>query len=339
MKTKKKTLLVGVPVFAALILGILISTWLYKAQSAEYSTQEDLSPHRALEKEWEDKFNDSVEGAFAEYLTAGQTLSYDNSHKLSHIVGEILYRTSGIGGIAKCTSDFAFGCYHGFAGAALSARGLSVLSDIRGACANAGDASVAFGCIHGIGHGILSYLGNRELSRALEACAPLSEGLSEVGGCFGGVFMEYNYNTMKSPDGIELRPFDSATAYEPCATEIPEKFRSACYYDQASWWHASLGKDNLTPEESYAKVGALCANVNGSRYRDMCYRGTGNVIGPGSVYEAPVMGKWCGLMPTAEAQDLCFHEALQHLLQSEKGKKELHRLCSSGEISYDNLCS
>ncbi|MCE9541469.1 hypothetical protein K8R03_02820 [Candidatus Kaiserbacteria bacterium] len=296
-----------------------------------------LSAYQQLEKKWEDAFDRSPDGAYGEFMKEANPLSYDEAHKLAHVIGGILYKKFGMQGIQKCTQDFAYGCYHGFAGAALSARGLSGTNDLRDACNGAGDSMIAFGCIHGIGHGILAYLGNEKLSQALEACASVNNGQT-IGGCYGGVFMEYNYNTMQSADGIKLRPFDASAANEPCATEVPEKFRGACYYELPSWWKASLGEKDVSTKDQYRVVGGLCAVITDSALRDTCFRGIGNTIGPGSGYESATMRDWCSVMPTAPDRDACLHEALQHLLQSDAGKAQLRALCTSGQISYGNLC-
>ena len=321
---------------ALLVLGTLVLITYERGQKITHPSGL-LSAYQELEKKWEDAFDRSPENAYAEFLVTGKTLSYDDSHKLSHTVGGIIYKKSGVNGVSLCTPDFAFGCYHGFAGAVLEARGLSAIADMRWACDSAGDASVAFGCIHGIGHGILSYLGNGKLTQALEACVPINAGVT-IGGCYGGVFMEYNFNTMQSPTGIELRPFLASKAYEPCATEIPAQFREACYYDQASWWSASFGGKDAAASSRYEKTGTLCAAIQETTLRDVCFRGIGNVIGPESGYDYRVMKQWCGTMSSPESRDLCYHEALQHLLQSDKGKAELRTLCGTKEISYANLC-
>ena len=73
-------------------------------------------------------------------------------------------------------------------------------------------------------------------------------------------------------------------------------------------------------------------------FRDICFRGAGNVVGPQSKHQANVMREWCATMPTLEAQNLCFHEALNHLLQSDGGKAQLKNLCAAKEISYEDIC-
>lgn len=296
-----------------------------------------FSSHQLLEQKWSGAFDRDPIAAYADFLKDAGALSYDQAHKLSHVIGEVLYNSFGDTGISRCTSDFGFGCYHGFAGTALNSRGLSEVKELSIACSSSGDTAVAFGCIHGIGHGILSYLGNDSLAKTLEACEPINAG-ALFGGCYGGAFMEYNFNTMQSADGIELRPFSTTTAYEPCSTQIPERFKVACFYDQPAWWTASF--DHLAQKEGerYREAGALCAEVKDQESRDVCFRGIGNVIGPESGYDSSVMKRWCELMPDPRERDLCYHEALQHLLQSQQGKSQLMTLCGSGAISYPILC-
>ena len=325
---------------AIIFTALLILAYFHIIKPTKPNVARDTpSQYQKIEEDWKRRFEEQdPERAYAEFLRAGNALSYYKAHSLSHIIGEIVFKRLGIRGIALCTPDFGYGCYHGFAGSALQDRGLALVADLNDACESVKNPRVAFGCIHGIGHGILAYVGNEELPRALEACVPLNDGVSDVGGCLGGIFMEYNYNTMRSLKGIDLRPYDIPHAYEPCATQIPERFRAACYYEQPSWWRATFGGNNADTLEQFKKVGRLCADIKGTSLRDICFRGAGNVIGPRSEYRPTVMRELCSAMPSDGSQDSCLHEALNHLLQSDKGKTELRAMCESKEISYEDLC-
>jgi len=255
---------------------------------------------------WEKEFEGDPDGAYARLVEQGRSLSYDASHELAHIAGEILFGSEGLHGIARCTADFEFGCYHGFAGRALSESGLGAVSDINGACAASDNP---LGCLHGIGHGVLAFLGNGKLTEALDLCASLRQE-SPVGGCYGGVFMEYNFNTMQSETGISVRPFDEKAANEPCAL-LPEAYRVPCYFDQTSWWHAAATDGSASEMERFRAVGARCAAV-ASEYREACFQGVGNVVGPTSGYDETVMREWCDTMPIAGREE-CASFARGHL--------------------------
>jgi len=250
-----------------------------------------------------------LETAYSEYLTAGNALSYDASHQLAHIVGQILYEKLGVQGISHCSADFAYGCYHGFAGEALYAAGLNSILQLEAACKESLDV---LGCEHGIGHGILSFIGNSSLSEALKHCATLHQS-SPVGGCYGGVFMEYNFQTMQSGSGIAVRTYDASHAYEPCASQVPPQFREACYFDEPAWWRAAATDAGSSDEARLRILAALCENIPTQENRATCFNGIGNVIGPTSGYDATVMKKWCSVMPKKEDRDACLTTAQGHL--------------------------
>lgn len=255
---------------------------------------------------WRGEFEDGPDDAYARLVAYGGSLSYDASHELAHMAGEIVYEQSGMDGISICAPDFEFGCYHGFAGQALSEAGLDPVTGIDAACRASSDP---LGCEHGIGHGVLAFFGNGELVQALAICASLRQE-SPVGGCFGGVFMEYNFNTMQSNVGIAVRPFGEADADEPCAS-LPEEFKIPCYFDQPSWWHAAATDGLRDERDRFRDVGARCAAL-APAYKDACYQGIGNVVGPTSGYDAGVIEDWCGTMPE-EGRDACRSFALGHL--------------------------
>lgn len=239
-------------------------------------------------------------------ITEGKNLSYNDSHALAHVVGEVLYEKIGVNGIAACGDEYAYGCYHGFAGRALQEKGLDSVTAVNEGCRTSEDP---LGCQHGVGHGVLSFLGNGEILQALTLCDALHQA-SSVGGCFGGVFMEYNFNTMQSPSGIEVRPFIDADALLPCAM-LPLQFQDGCYFDQPAWWHASALPDG-TEVERFTRDGELCNRVRHKENRDICYRGIGNVVAPTSGFSEPVMREWCGKMPNAGAQATCLDQAKHH---------------------------
>ena len=322
----------------ALALGVLLAGWLLwmSSPAEEPPADTNLSRYQTLEGRWEQRFEElGSERAYEDFVREASRLSYSEAHELSHIIGEVLFKLGGEKGIGTCTADFAYGCYHGFAGAAFARRGLSIANELENAC-NDPRHGFFLGCLHGVGHGVLSYLGNEKLAQALETCRSIQKE-EKIGGCFGGVFMEYNFNTMQSPDGIKLRAFNASHPDEPCPN-VSAQFRSACYYELPSWWRAGLNASGLAYTEQLAEVGKRCEVIQESDHRGACYRGVGNVIGPLSEYRATLMREWCSPMPDTEAFDVCFREALGHLLQSEEGKKQLRLLCASGSISYKDFC-
>lgn len=286
---------------------------------------------------WQQYFDDAPVGeVYSRFLETASGLDYYAAHGLSHIIGEELYDREGWEGIAFCTQDFGFGCFHGFSGAALFDGGLKATEKLSLACTNLQRGDY-LGCIHGIGHGILAYLGNDNLVQALVACESAQRD-EAVGGCFGGVIMEYNYNTMQSQSGIDLRPFSEADAYSPCLS-LSDPYTPACYYELPSWWYASFeGMGTTDSAGIFTRIGQLCSDIQDEASRTFCFRGTGNVVGPRSDVQVARMKEWCDEMPTKNSHDLCYAEALGHLLNSEEGTKELRVLCESKKVTFTSVC-
>jgi hypothetical protein len=255
---------------------------------------------------WREEFSDDARGAYRRLIEESRHLSYDESHAAAHLGGELLYEIEGLAGIAACTAEYQFGCYHGFAGSALAREGLESVSALKSLCDTSPDA---LGCLHGIGHGVLAFLGNEKLVEALEVCASLEQ-TSPVGGCFGGVFMEYNFNTMQSDVGIAVRPFGEDAANEPCAS-LPDDLKIPCYFDQPAWWHAAASDGTADEAVRFGSIGKRCAMLE-SPYRRACFEGIGNVIGPTSGYNVPMMHAWCDTMPS-DGRGPCFEFAEGHL--------------------------
>lgn len=323
-------------VAAGLLAAFLgIAYFLYMEKNAAAPA---LTTDRALTQRWNTIFaKKSTHDAYAEFLKAGGNMPYYEAHGLSHVVGAILYERLGEKGMSACTADFGFGCYHGFVGAALAARGLADVGLLTDACATVSDAHTAFGCVHGLGHGILAYVGNDRLEDALERCEPINARWgSSVGGCYGGVFMEYNYNTMRSADGVELRPYDPARFDEPCR-DIDGRFGPACYYELPSWWQAWLDDASTTKAQQFAEIGARCERSDDQQLRRACFRGVGNVVGALGGGNAETMLSWCGTQPAA-GRGLCRIEALGHLFETEEGRGRIKALCESGVVSDIQIC-
>lgn len=152
------------------------------------------------------------------------------------------------------------------------------------------------GCPHGIGHGVIGALGDDKLIESLEVCETLNW-KAPIGGCTSGVFMEFNFHTMQSVDGVENRRFDPAEPHYPCDA-IPPRFGQACYFEQPQWWVRSLGGD-------YREPGRLCADVESQPDREACFRGLGNTVGPDSSYDAEKSIAGCSQMPDEEGMLLC----------------------------------
>lgn len=323
-------ILAGAFLVCAVVAGVFVAS-VRRQESRPISFQESM-------RVWEERFQTlGAERAYQTYLEEGRTLSYDEAHDLAHAMGEVLYRVYGEEGLSHCTADFAFGCFHGFAGFVLETKGLSVVEMLARACDVPG-RGVYLGCMHGVGHGILSYLGSDDLREALLACPAYRSGEGDVGGCPGGIFMEYNFNTMQSPTGVAIRPPGGASLTEPCENGVPKRLQPACFYEMPSWWRALEDVQGVPEIEQYRAVGARCAEVSDEHLRSVCFRGMGNVIGPQSDYDVSVMRTLCGTLPGKSAFALCYGEALGHLLGQPDGPARLRAVCEEEPDAPGALC-
>src|SRR3989304_7210773 len=136
-----------------------------------------------------------AEQAYSNFKKTYQDTNPASQHAAAHIFGQVLYVNVGLSGATICDESFAFGCFHSFLANAIQAEGMGVIKNLNEQCI-AKLKSQALGCQHGIGHGILASTGYEfaNLANALEICDSLPAN-DPIGGCLGGVFMEYNLQT------------------------------------------------------------------------------------------------------------------------------------------------
>jgi hypothetical protein len=211
-------------------------------------------------------------------------VKYDpnQQHSYAHVFGGVLYSHTGSPGLKYCSPNFAYGCFHEFIGKAIRKEGVGVTLELNEGCRrDLGD--LALGCQHGIGHGVQSALGyeKKDLLKSLEVCKGLPYNDS-IGGCYGGVFMEYNMRTVLATDGGTLRPMIEGQEDE-CPT-LPKDFVAPCYYWQPQWWSESLREKGMSENEIFAMIGGWCRKgaVVG---REQCFRGIGNIDPAVTLYD------------------------------------------------------
>lgn len=269
------------------------------------------------------------EEAYRLFKERYQGYSYDAQHVVAHIFGELLYKKEGIPGVAFCDSDFGFGCYHSFFGLAIAERGPTVAHELDEACFKK-FGRLGTGCPHGIGHGLMWYLGDERLEEALSFCDGMHYE-EPIGGCTSGVFMEYNDHTMATASTTALsRVFDPEDPYEPCAS-LSEKYRQACYFEQAAWWYRSLALDA-------ARTGALCEGVKETNEREACLRGLGNAVGPSSGFSPEASVAACDRLGTREGRDLCKQGAAWSFLTDPSRAERATEVCNQDDQAVREMC-
>jgi len=320
MIMKKHTLRTYVILATGIVLVCAIVLFAVRIRFAEPTRQFTVgktpSSYQKLKQTWEDTFNQTPVGAYAEFLKTANALPYSDAHSLAHIVGAILYDREGIAGLSNCTNDFAFGCYHGFAGGVIEKRGITGVGEFTEACKRQEDVT---DCEHGIGHGLLAYLGSDELIDALELCPQVPSGT--VGGCYNGVFMEYFLSTLQRDEGVPIRALDSRAPEEPCASGVPEKFQPACYYELPAWWRVWASVQEASYEEQFSAVGKRCASVADSNLQTICFKGAGAQIAPFSKYSMDNIRLWCSMMPES-GRAPCLSEALNPISGAENESQD-----------------
>ena len=251
----------------------------------------ELAPVNATEaqKYWSGKIL-SI-GAFKSY----QQFKFDynkedfgTQHLLAHLWGRLLFQNQGITGIGVCDSSFAFGCYHGFMSAAISAEGIKSISEIDKKCVSL-YGELGTGCQHGIGHGILEYLGYDSLQVALETCLKTTQ-VNPLFGCTSGVFMEYNTPLVISANSASFKPrlFNIKESYGPCPFVTQTPFRLSCYFQLGEWWNGIL---------DYKKMGELCGDLHDEMEREVCFEGVGQIAGEANGYTVSSIMDQCNSMP------------------------------------------
>ncbi|MBP9669273.1 MAG: hypothetical protein KBE09_03220 [Candidatus Pacebacteria bacterium] len=268
----KKALLLSAAVVVA--IGALLFFWPHQKTALPAFTPENL----ASVPFWESRIDDGdARAAYEELAREGAKQSYEQQHRYAHAFGEALYNSAGVSGIAVCDARFSFGCYHAFLGAAIADKGLGSVNALNEACFEALPGT-SLSCQHGIGHGILTDMGYdfTHIKQALDMCAALPHS-DPIGGCYGGVFMEYDSRTMWGDSAVS-REGDKNKPFEVCE-QLDATYGPACAFWTPQWWSQAFfgGGDNKV--EHMKEMGAWCeGTLFGKRFTRDCFEGIGNIV-------------------------------------------------------------
>lgn len=241
---------------------------------------------------WENEIH-KLGGAKAYEVFADSVANFPPTmqHQDAHVFGGALFQVEGTPGLSVCDSRFSFGCFHEFLGEAIASLGLTVVTQLDEDCFQTLGPQ-GLGCQHGIGHGLLAYLGysNQDLFKALDICKGLP-GIDPIGGCYGGVFMEYNLQTMLGTEG-RIRKVENGDMQFPCDS-VDTLYKPACYFWQPQWWRQFLRNYGVTDNDAaYAQVGVWCSQAPAAYQRD-CYEGIGNNIPADANFDGDVARQLC----------------------------------------------
>lgn len=323
------------------IIIILAAVILIGVEVFTLMNTKSVRPEDPLKVLWAGNYTKEREGWWRNINKYGTSKAYEMfkadaegraagvQHTFAHIFGELIYKKEGMDGIKLCDATFSYGCYHSLAGKAIIEHGLTAIKDLDEVCFAAKDAS-PLGCLHGIGHGILGYVGYGRLNDALEACEETSWH-GPLGGCPGGVFMEYNFHTMESVEGTKARKPEGKSVYEPCSS-LPVRFKQECFYNQAQWWIDLYSRE-------YSKVGKLCDAISSELEREACLRGLGDGIFGRTGHDPAAAVAACKTMDSSRSELLCRQGAYRVVFADIKTRPEASRLCEGLLGESLKLCS
>lgn len=278
---------------------------------------------------------DGAKGTYEKLSEEIKSLEYGKQHTTVHNFGAALYLEEGVDGLPVCDSRFSFGCFHEFLGRAIADLGMNSVNDLNQRCRDAlGNESLS--CQHGIGHGVLSSLGyeRSHLDEALDVCKnmPFND---PIGGCYGGVFMEYNIRTMWGTDAKPREKLESA--HEPCGG-LAKEFQPACYFWQPQWWRQAYFSASKATEELYKKMGAHCAEIADVSIRLHCYEGIGNMTAPEVNFKAARAIEMCSAVSALKGPQILCRSVVANHLGIDVGKEEGESVCRGLPVDALEYC-
>src|SRR3989344_2679487 len=253
----------------------------------------------------------------------GQTGTLGNIHDLAHLTGSLVYEKKGLPGLSICSSDFAFGCYHGFLDKAFE-KSLDGLDRAEAACAKLGSSGPYGSCVHGIGHGIASFYQTNDLDSSLKSCQQLINGQQF---CFDGVFMEFQ---RAAP--LELYSKDSPE--QPCdnlAKIFSKEVIFACGRNQPT---VLMNRFNFT----FEKVAEVCLESKSKDFKEACIDSLGFKSAQGGNSDEIV--KECQKIEVDEFVARCTKSGAGELIFQEapNWQTEAPKTCASLNVKYFEEC-
>ena len=211
------------------------------------------------------------------------SFTVSSQHTAAHSFGDALYRQEGVTGVNVCDDRYSYGCFHMFFGRAVEEESLTVVPILNDYCMGIGGFR-ASNCQHGVGHGLLGFLGHNDiamLNQALARCRDLPN-TSVTGGCYSGVFMEYNLQQLLY-DEMVPREVPVAGLGAPCTIgAILSDAQFACWYRLPQWWIQVLFTGERT-KATYRALADTCATyASTDRERYACLKGLGSQIAIGA---------------------------------------------------------
>ena len=246
------------------------------------------------------------------------------AHDLAHFVGEKVFETQGMKGIAVCEPNFAYGCFHGFTEGAF-ATSLDKLPDVARACADVGQVNSGpwASCIHGIGHGVSTFVRATDIQKALDACTKLTIGASY---CYDGVFMEFSLN---APQTF----YTSKDPLYPCDV-LESTYRSSCGRNQPA---VMRNRFNLP----FLQMVDACADSKDENLRSSCLDAIGLLVGQEAAGNLSIITSRCGQILSLDVRAVCMSgAAVETVFQNYSGwQQTAPAVCATLPDPYKNDCT
>ncbi len=287
--------------------------------------------------------------AYNRLAAAVANLSADDQHEYGHLFGEALYKEEGLKAIAVCDTRFSYGCFHQVLSDALIHYGPSAVPMLDQRCKQVLKEAY-LSCQHGLGHGILVSIGlNRNgydetrLQEALADCAKLPDD-QPLGGCDGGVYMEYNLRTVADVELNQraIRPMQPDDSNFPC-DQLELKQQPTCYFWMPQWWALAgalryASTQSLSDDKLYQITGSFCDKLPKESSRT-CFEGIGYASISTAKFEAERTLSLCNLASSDKLNNLYCRSFAASMLKSvtRDGSTAL-AMCRGLEGSSQTFC-
>lgn len=265
-----------------------------------------------------------IAGAFADLKARYEASPYVKSqcHQLAHVIGRAAAaKFTSVGEAFEQGDSFCWsGYYHGILEGFSERIGRqNITKEMDHLCESIpGKEEKTFNyynCVHGVGHGIMGLLRD-ELFESLVYCDQLT-GEWEQRACSQGVFMENIISEQSGHPTNYLRPSEP---FYPC-TEVPERYKFACYGMQTSYVLQVVGGD-------FSKVFSLCDGVENA-YRNVCFSSLGRDISGRTLSQIEPTRTACMLGKTSEQQASCIVGAVKDYISYFDSDVQARQLCAS----------
>lgn len=255
----------------------------------QFKALRDLSSAKGGLEAWE----------YIKEIYKGQAGSSGNIHDLAHLAGGLIYDSKGFEGIRSCSTDFGFGCFHGFLDKVF-VKSIDKLQDAHQACLKL-DTNLSgpvASCIHGIGHGVASFYSVSDLKKSLSTCRKLESG-SEY--CFDGVLMEFARNAPES----YVKTADPLYPCDNLEKEFGYVYSSACGRNQPA---LLLSRFKM----NFEQVIPVCLSSNSTPFKQSCIDSLGFSLAASQDTDKIIQG--CRLFGEAGYVSRCIQAAAGELV-------------------------